>query len=135
MKTPEEIVSLMLEKDAFSKWLSISILKISKGFCQLTLRVSSEMLNGFDIAHGGITYSMADSALAFAANSYGQKCVSIETSISHTRPCKVGDELIATSEEIYRGKTTAIYQITIKNQEQKLVAVLKGTVYISAEIW
>lgn len=93
------------------------------------------MLNGFDIAHGGITYSMADSALAFAANSYGQKCVSIETSISHTRPCKVGDELIATSEEIHRGKTTAIYQITIKNQEQKLVAVLKGTVHISAEIW
>ena len=61
------------------------------------------MLNGFQILHGGISYSLSDSALAFASNSYGNKCVSIETSISHTRPAKLGDILIATCKEIHRG--------------------------------
>jgi len=135
MKSPLEIVNLMLERDAFSKWLFISVLNISKGSCELKATITKDMLNGFDIAHGGISYSLADSALAFAANSHGQKCVSIETSISHTRPCKLGDELKATAVEVHRGRTTGIYQVNVTNQENKTIALLKGTVHISQELW
>lgn len=135
MKTPEEIVKIMLEHDAFSKWLAISLKKISLGSCILSTIITPEMLNGFNIAHGGISYSIADSALAFASNSYGQKCVSIETSISHTRPTKIGDQLTASASELHRGKKIGIYEVIVTNQENKTIALFKGTVHISEKIW
>ena len=133
--SPKDIVRTMMEKDIFSNWLAISIDEISVGQCKLTMTVTEDMVNGFHIAHGGITYSLADSALAFASNSYGNKCVSIETSISHTRPVKIGDKLTATCEELNRGRTIGIYQVTVKNQDNKTVALFKGTVHISEELW
>jgi acyl-CoA thioesterase len=93
------------------------------------------MLNGFEILHGGITYSLSDSALAFASNSYGYKCVSIESSISHLRPVKIGDVLTAHTKEINRGKTIGVYEVTILNQDNKKVSHFKGTAHISQEIW
>lgn len=135
MKTPQEIVAIMMERDAFSKWLAISVEDIKLGSCTLQTTITSEMLNGFDIAHGGISYSLADSALAFASNSYGTKCVSIETSISHTRPSKLGDQLTAVATELHRGKKIGIYEVTVSNQENKTIALFKGTVHISEEIW
>ena len=135
MLTPSQIVSTMMEKDAFSQWLGITINKIELGTCILGCQVKEEMLNGFQILHGGISYSIADSALAFASNSYGKKCVSIETSISHTRPAKTGDILTATCKEINRGKTIGIYEVAVTNQDQKLIAIFKGTVSISGDTW
>ena len=135
MLTPSQIVSTMLEKDAFSQWLGITINKIELGTCILSCQVKEEMLNGFQILHGGISYSIADSALALASNSYGKKCVSIETSISHTRPAKTGDILTATCKEINRGKTIGIYEVAVTNQDQKLIAIFKGTVSISVHTW
>ena len=81
MLSPKEIVSKMISNDAFSKWLGINILKLEKGYCKLEMKVVKEMTNGFDIAHGRICYSLADSALAFASNSHGKMALSIETSI------------------------------------------------------
>ena len=135
MLTPSQIVSTMMEKDAFSQWLGITINKIELGTCILSCQVKEEMLNGFQILHGGISYSIADSALAFASNSYGNKCVSIETSISHTRPAKTGDILTATCKEINRGRTIGIYEVAVTNQDQKLIAIFKGTVSISGDTW
>lgn len=135
MLSPAEIVSIMMEKDAFSRWLEISVDSIELGKCTLSCEVKEDMLNGFEIAHGGISYSLADSALAFTSNSYGYKCVSIETSISHTRPTKMGDKLTAICKEINRGKRIAIYEVTVLNEEQKMVAYFKGTVNISEEVW
>jgi len=135
MKSPEEIVGIMLKKDAFSKWMEIKLAYINLGACEIKTTVHAEMLNGFEILHGGITYSLSDSALAFASNSYGNKCVSIESSISHLRPAKVGDVLTAIAKEINRGKTVAVYEVTIINQDFKKVSHFKGTVHISAEIW
>ncbi|MBW7868056.1 MAG: hotdog fold thioesterase [Brumimicrobium sp.] len=133
--TPEAIIQRMLEKDAFSQWMQLEVLEIRLGYCKLKMTVSPEMVNGFLIAHGGITYSLSDSALAFASNSYGKQCVSIETSISHTRPVKIGDTLISTCTELHRGKTIGIYEVVIHNQEEKLVALFKGTVHISDREW
>ena len=85
MDLASKVVDKMLSGDAFSKWLGIEILEISSGYCKLKMKVRKEMTNGFNIAHGGITYSLADSALAFAANSYGTQSLSIETSINHAK--------------------------------------------------
>ena len=100
MKSPQEIVKLMLEKDSFSNWLGIEVLLIEENVCRLGCTIKSEMLNGFEIAHGGITYSLADSCLAFAANSCGYQCVSIETSISHLKKVQLGDYLITEAHKL-----------------------------------
>ena len=121
--------------DAFSQWLNIEVISIQEGYSKLSMKVRQEMVNGFNIAHGGITYSLSDSALAFAANSYGKQCVSIETSISHTRPVNIDDQLIAECIELNRGKSIGIYQVTILNQENKKVGLFKGTVHISERDW
>lgn len=125
----------MLEKDLFSKWMGLQLKSISKGSCELTCTVKKEMLNGFEILHGGITYSLSDSALAFSSNAYGYKCVSIETSISHLIPVKENDTLIVVAKEIHRGRSIGLYNIDIFNQENKLVSKFKGTVSISKEEW
>ena len=93
------------------------------------------MLNGFSIAHGGICYSLADSALAFASNSHGRESVSIETSISHSESLKEGDMITAVDVEINLGNKIGIYHVTITNQEQKKVALFKGTVYRTGKNW
>jgi acyl-CoA thioesterase len=137
MKSPEEIVNLMMMKnDAFSQWLGIQILEIKQGYCKLQMQIRKEMLNGFYIAHGGITYSLADSALAFASNSYGYKAVSIETSISHTESLKEGDIIRAETEELHRSGKIAVYQVKVYTMpDKKVVALFKGTVYITSQMW
>jgi acyl-CoA thioesterase len=135
MLSPNQVVEMMMEKDAFSNWMGILVDKIELGTSILSCTVKEDMLNGFQILHGGISYSLSDSALAFASNSYGNKCVSIETSISHTRPAKLDDILTATCKEIHRGKSIGIYEVSVKNQDDKLISIFKGTVKISPEMW
>lgn len=135
MKSASEIVNLMMNKDEFSSWMDIKIENIEKGKCSLSCHIRQEMLNGFSIAHGGIAYSIADSTLAFAANSYGLQSFSIETSISHLVKVQQGDVLKSNSIEIHRGNKTAIYQIEVFNQNKIMVAIMKGTVYISKIVW
>lgn len=135
MPTPTEIVNRMMAKDYFSQWLGIQILSIREGYSQLKLTVRKDMLNGFGIAHGGITYCLADSALAFASNSLGDQAVSIETSISHTLKVKEGDELTAEAKQMSAGPKIAIYEVRILNQENKTVGLFKGTVFITDKKW
>lgn len=137
MKSPEEIVHLlMMKNDAFSQWLGIQVIEIKQGYCKLQMQVRKEMLNGFHIAHGGITYSLADSALAFASNSHGYKAVSIETSISHTETLKEGDIIRAEAQELHRSNKIGIYHVTVYTMpDKKIVALFKGTVYITTQIW
>jgi acyl-CoA thioesterase len=99
-ETAEKIVSeMMLGKDAFSLWMGIELLEIKPGYCRLKCLVRQDMLNGFHIAHGGITYSFADSALAFASNAHNIKAVSVETNISHVKKVVAGDILTAECSE------------------------------------
>lgn len=136
MLTPEEIVnSKMMANDAFSQWLGIEVLHIELNKCKLKMTVRKEMTNGFGIAHGGITYSFADSALAFASNSGGEQSVSIETSISHTKRVVVGDELIAEAVILSGSSKTGIYDIRVTNQKNEIVALFKGTVYRTGKMW
>jgi len=132
---PEQIVDRMMLKDQFSHWLGIERLEESPGYCILRMTIRPEMCNGFDIAHGGICYSLADSALAFASNSQGRHALSIETSISHFQPCRSGDILTAKASEVNLGHRIAIYEVQIFNQDRKQVALFKGTVYRKEEKW
>ena len=135
MKSPEAIVKGMLDNDAFSQLLGMQLKELGPGFCTLSCPVSSQTTNGFGIAHGGLTYSLADSALAFAANTYGYQCVSIDTQIAHLAKVQLHDQLTATCTELHRGKTTGVYEVRIENQDNKLVAYFKGTVFISTQLW
>ena len=125
----------MYNSDWFSQWLGIQIVDVSEGYCQIKMTVRNEMLNGFQIAHGGIAYSLADSALAFASNSNGKKSLSIDTSISHTISIKDGDELTATTEELSVSDKIGVYLITITNNEDQEIAFFKGTVYRTSRDW
>ena len=93
------------------------------------------MLNGFGILHGGVTFSLADSAFAFASNSRGKKAYSIDNNISYLTKVNEGDELTAKAEEISLSDKIGIYNVTVLNKEQQIVAIFKGTVYRSSENW
>ena len=135
MNLAKKVVDKMISGDAFSQWLGIEVLEITEGLCKLKMTVRDEMTNGFNIAHGGIAYSLADSCLAFAANADGIQAVSIETSISHTKKIASGDILIATSKEMNKSSKTTLYYITITNQDNQEVAHFKGTVYRTGKEW
>jgi acyl-CoA thioesterase len=135
MKSPTDIVAGMFNSDDFSSWLGIQIQKAKEGEVVLSLDVNEIHTNGFKIAHGGICYSLADSCLAFVANSYGYKAVSVETSISHVAKVYPGDNLIASSKLVYKGNSSAVFIVEIINQEKILVAHFKGAVRISKELW
>ena len=135
MTTSEKIVNEMYDHDAFSKWLGIERLEVSKGSCKLRMIIRKEMLNGFNIAHGGIAYSLADSALAFAANTHGNKSLSLETKISHLKPVKEGDVLTAIVIKESLSEKKGEYVISIMNQDELEIAVFKGIVHRTSKIW
>lgn len=130
-----KVVSKMLKGDKFSQWLGIKTTLIEKGHCILKMKVREEMLNGFRIAHGGICFSFADSALAFASNSYGRLSVALECSISFPVAVNVSDELTCEAKELALTNKTGTYLIEIKNQKKEKVAFFKGTVYRTSKEW
>jgi len=130
----EDIPKKMYGNDAFSQWLGMEILSASNGSAVVELKVRDDMTNGFGIAHGGIAYALADSALAFASNSLGSKAVSIETSISHTKPVKAGDTLKASTKLKDKSNRLARFEVEVRN-EQDVVALFRGTVFITEKLW
>lgn len=129
------VIDAMFNNDPFSQWMGIERMNEGAGHCTLQVKVRPEMLNGFAIAHGGIAYSLADSALAFASNAHGIQAVSIETSISHTRPVKANDTLTAVASEKSLTSKIGIYEVVVTNQDGQTVALFKGTVYRTGKPW
>lgn len=125
----ERVVDAMLAKDAFSRWLGIEMLEITPRSARIRMTVRAEMVNGFGVSHGGIVYSLADSALAFAANTNGNVTVAVENSISYPQPVQVGDTLTAVAEEETFTNRLGYYRVIVKNQNDLLVAIFRGTVY------
>lgn len=127
--TPQSVVSHMMLHDRFSQWLGIEVLDIHEGYSRIQMTVREEMVNGFGIVHGGIAFSFADSAFAFACNNRNNLSVALDTSINFIKPVHVGDHLIAEAKELHNGKSTGLYHISIYNQHNHLVAQFKGTCY------
>ena len=119
----------MLERDAFSAWLGLEVSALAPGACTVRMTVRDDMLNGFGVCHGGVTYALADSALAFASNTHGRVTVSVENGISYPAPVAGGDRLVAVAEEESAGRRLAYYRVTVTNQRGEKVALFRGMVY------
>lgn len=127
--TPDQVTALMMEKDRFSQWLGLVIDESKTGYCRLHYQINDQMLNGFGIVHGGVLFSAADSAFAFACNSHGTLTVALDVSISFTRPAKPGDLLTVEAREVHLGNRTGLYEVRTTNGSGELVALFKGTAY------
>jgi acyl-CoA thioesterase len=129
MSTPNEVVQHMMAHDAFSRWLGIKVVEVKEGYSRIKMQIRQEMVNGFGIVHGGIAFSLADSAFAFACNNRNNISVALDVTISFTKAVNVNDELTAEAKEIHNGRSTGVYLITIINQNQEQVAFFKGTCF------
>ena len=123
------VVTHMMQHDLFSQWLGIEVLEVREGYSKIKMTVRPEMINGFGIVHGGIAFSMADSAFAFACNNRNVLSVALDTAINFLKPVHVGDILTAEAKEIHNGKSTGLYHISISNQHNHAVAFFKGTCF------
>ncbi|HEX3768322.1 MAG TPA: hydroxyphenylacetyl-CoA thioesterase PaaI [Puia sp.] len=127
--SPEEVLQIMLKRDRFSAWLGLQIIEIRKGYCKLQYRITLEMMNGFDNVHGGVLFSAADSAFAFACNSYGHLTVALDASVSFTKPAKTGELMTVEAIEVFLGNKIGIYDVRTTNENNELIALFKGTAY------
>lgn len=125
----QEAVDHLLKNDLFSAWLGIEVIEIKEGYSKIKMIIRREMINGFGIVHGGITFSLADSAFAFACNNRNNLSVALDTSINFIKPVHVGDVIVAEAKEVHNGKSTGLYQVTVSNQNEHTVAVFKGTCF------
>jgi acyl-CoA thioesterase len=124
----------MLSLDPYSQWLGIEILECELGRCRVAMTVRKEMLNSMNKAHGGITYSLADTAFGFAANTHGRFAVSIETSINHIEAVNEGDYLVAES-VIEKVNNKLGFNIIEVKRGDEMVALFKGVVYRTQKEW
>ncbi len=127
--TPNQVVDYMMQHDLFSQWLGIEVLEVKEGYSKIKMTVRSEMINGFNIVHGGISFSLSDSAFAFACNNRNVLSVALDTAINFLKPVHVGDVLTAEAKELHNGRSTGLYHITITNQNDHIVALFKGTCF------
>jgi acyl-CoA thioesterase len=125
----ERVVKGMLERDAFSAWLGLEVLEVRPRYAAVRMTVRSDMMNGFGVCHGGVTFGLADSAFAFAANTHGRVTVSIDNSISYPAAVSAGDVLTAIATEESAANRIAFYAVRVTNQHDGLVALFRGTVY------
>src|SRR6476620_2650927 len=124
-----KVVSKMMKDDQFSKWLDIKVVEVREGFSKIKMVIREEMLNGFGIVHGGIPFSLADSAFAFACNNRNNLSVALDVTITFTKAVNVGDELVAEATEVHNGRSTGVYLIHVTNQKNEQVAMFKGTCF------
>ena len=130
---PEAIVNRMMKDDAFSRWMGVSVEEVREGYCRISCPVSEKMLNGYRVTHGGVLFSLADSALAFSAASYGRVSLALDNSISFTKKSTAGDRLIAVSQCINLTHKTGLFEVRVMNGDEELLAVMKATVYRTGE--
>ena len=102
------VVSYMMKEDLFSQWLGITVIEIREGYSKIKMMVRKEMINGLGVVHGGVAFSLADSAFAFACNSRNNLSLALDTAINFIKPVHPGDELIAETKEIHNGELQSL---------------------------
>jgi len=116
----------MYANDAASRALGIRVDVPSAGRANATMTVRADMVNGFDVCHGGLLFTLADTAFAFACNGYDDRTFAAAASIDFLRPAHLGDDLRAQAREDYRGSKSGFYSVEIRNQRDEVVAVFRG---------
>lgn len=131
--TPDEkarhIVAGMMERDAFSQWLGVTVEEVAPGYARISMTVRLEMLNGHGVGHGGVTFAFADSAFAFASNGHGRVAMSIDASMHYPTSVRLGQKITAIAEEESASGPLAHYRVRVINEEETVVGLFKGTVY------
>ena len=127
--TPTETANYILSQDFFSQWMGVKLIEIRENYCLIEMPIRLEMINGLKTVHGGVTFSFAESALAFSSNNTGNVAVALNCMINFTKEVRLGDVLIAESILMADTRKTAVYDITITNQHKIVVASFRGTVY------
>ena len=122
-------VAAMVETDAFSRWLGLEVVRVAPHASTVRMTVRPEMLNGFGVCHGGVTFALADSALAFASNTRGRVTMSVENGISYPAPVHAGDVLTAEATPEAGGQRVRFFRVLVRRQDGATVAVFRGTVY------
>lgn len=123
------VVNHMMENDFFSQWMGVEVLEVKEGYSKIRMTIRKEMVNGFGIVHGGLPFSLADSAFAFACNNRNNLSVALDVTITFMKAVNVGDILTAEAKEIHNGRSTGVYLITVSNQKNEQVALFKGTCF------
>jgi acyl-CoA thioesterase len=128
--SPDEIAveagKVMYRTDRAARSLGIHVIDMGAGRSRLRMAVRGHMVNGHNIGHGGLTFTLADTALAYASNSYNQKAVAAVTQISFLKPTFAGDMLTATATETATAGRTGIYDVDVRNQKGEQVAAFRG---------
>jgi len=128
MFTSKQVVDHMMQKDLFSQWLGITVIEIHEGYSKIKMTVRNEMINSFGIVHGGIAFSLADSAFAFACNNRNVLSVALDTSINFLKPVHIGDELTAEAKELNNGKSTGLFILQLPINKHILLHYSKALV-------
>ncbi len=129
VEVARRVAEYMLRRDRASSNLGITILSVDEGVAVLQMTVRDDMLNGLDILHGGITFTLADSAFAFACNSRNRKTVALNCTVNFVAAARAGDVLTASAGEVSLSGRTGIYDVSVKNQKDELIAEFRGTSY------
>jgi acyl-CoA thioesterase len=131
--TPQQVADLvregMLANDRATKALGMQVAEVAPGRAVLTMTVRDDMLNGHDICHGGLIATLADSAFAFACNSYNELTVASGFGIDLLAPGRLGDVLTATCAEVSKAGRTGVYDTEVRNQRGERIAVFRGRSY------
>jgi len=119
----------MYERDAAARALEIALEEVAPGYARLTMRVAATMVNGHDVAHGGLIFTLADTAFAYACNSRNERNVALNAAISFVAPARAGDRLVAIATERSRAGRTGIYDVEVRDERDAMIAVFRGTSY------
>ena len=128
------VVDHMMKNDFFSQWMGVEVLEVKDGYSRIRMSIRKEMVNGFGIVHGGIPFSLADSAFAFACNNRNNLSVALDVNIVFTKAVNIGDVLTAEASEFHNGRSTGVYLITVSNQRGEQIAYFKGTCFRTGKV-
>jgi len=124
----------MRRSDTFLQWLNPTFMEAKPGYCKIEMPVRTEFLNHVGTLHGGITFSLADAAFAYAANAHNRVAVALNVSITYPNAGRAGDILTAIATEDYLGDKTAVYRVEVKNQRNEMIGIFNGMVYRKKEL-
>lgn len=127
--TPEEVAAAMRGRDRAATLFGIDVTTVRTGYAECSMTVTESMLNGHDIAHGGVVFALADTAFAYACNSRNHVNVALDCSISFAAPARAGDRILATCQERTRGKRTGVYDVTVTRADGRTLAMFRGTCF------
>ena len=134
LKTAQQCLDAMYAKDLASQAMGIDISVDEPGTAVACMVIRKNMINGFDVCHGGFVFALADTAFAFACNAYNRLTLAGAASIDYLQPVYAGDRLVARAVEVFRGGRTGVYSIEVHNQDNVLVALVRGRAHATSRV-